>query len=69
MSAFVKIDDLSDVIMNELMKYSEVTREQFEKIARDVAKEGAKRLKTTSPRGRGSKKGHYADGWTVTAEK
>ena len=69
MSAFVRIDDLSDVIMSELMKYSEVTREQFEKIARDVAKEGAKRLKTTSPRGRGSKKGHYADGWTVTAQK
>ena len=69
MSAVVSIDKLSEVIMDEMIKYSEMAIEDFERIAKDVAKEGEKKLKSTSPRGKGSKKGHYADGWTVTAEE
>lgn len=69
MTKLVEIDDLSDTIMEELMRYNEVTTEQLEKIAKEIAKEGAKKLKATSTKGRGSKKGHYADGWTITAVK
>lgn len=62
----VNIDGLEDAVLKELKKFNNVTEEEFEKIAKAVAKEGTKKLKATSPRGRGSKKGHYADGWGVT---
>ena len=62
----VNIDGLEDAVLKELKKFDNVTEEEFEKIAKAVAKEGTKKLKATSPRGRGSKKGHYADGWGVT---
>lgn len=63
------IDGLAKEVMRELKKYKDVTEEELEQIAKAVAKEGAKKLKATSPRGRGSKKGHYADGWGVTYER
>lgn len=62
----VNIDGLADAVLKELKKFNDVTEEEFEKIAKAVAKEGTKKLKAASPRGRGSKKGHYADGWGVT---
>lgn len=62
----VNIDGLVDAVLKELKKFNDVTEEEFEKIAKAVAKEGTKKLKATSPKGRGSKKGHYADGWGVT---
>ena len=62
----VNIDGLADAVLKELKKFNDVTEEEFEKIAKAVAKEGTKKLKATSPRGRSSKKGHYADGWGVT---
>lgn len=62
----VNIDGLADAVLKELKKFNDVTEEEFEKIAKAVAKEGTKKLKATSPRGRGSKKGHYADGWGAT---
>lgn len=65
----VSIDGLAEAVMKELMDFKEITEEEFEKIAKEVAKEGAKRLKETSPRGRGSRKGHYADGWGVTYQR
>lgn len=63
------IDGLVDAVMKELMDFKEITEEEFEQIAKEVAREGAKRLKETSPRGRGSRKGHYADGWGVTYQR
>lgn len=65
----VSIDGLAEAVMKELMDFKEITEEEFEQIAKEVAKEGAKRLKETSPRGRGSRKGHYADGWGVTYQR
>lgn len=65
----VKIDDLADAVIEALNAYNEITEEEFEEIARDVAKEGRKKLKTTSPKGYGSRKGHYADGWSVKHER
>lgn len=64
-----KKNDLASQVMAALMEYRDVTVEQFRNIAQEVAKEGRKKLKQTSPRGDGTKKGHYADGWTVTAIK
>lgn len=61
------IDGLSDAIMDAMMEYREVSEEAFRKVAEQVAKEGTAKLKTLSPRGSGSRKGHYADGWTFMA--
>ncbi len=60
-------EGLEDAVMEELRRYGEVSSEEMYRVARKVASEGTKRLKETSPKGRGSRKGHYADGWTVTA--
>ena len=62
----VKVSDMADTIMKELGYLKDVTEDDFEEIAKAIAKEGAKKLKETSPRGRGSKKGHYADGWGIS---
>lgn len=65
----VKVDGLADAILEELKKYSDETVETFHNTAKEVAKDGVKTLKQTSPVGRGSKKGHYADGWYVKTER
>ena len=65
MAQKVKIEELADTVMEALMEYKDITSEELENIAKAVAKEGAKKLKETSPKGAGSKKGHYADGWSV----
>ena len=62
----VEIDNLAKEIMKEIMDFKDLSEEKFEQIAKEVAKEGAKKLKSTSPKGRGSRKGHYADGWSVS---
>lgn len=61
----VSVNNLADAIMAELEAFEEITEERFEQIAKDVAREGVKKLKQTSPKGKGTRKGHYADGWTV----
>ena len=63
----IKIDDFADEIIKELKRYNDVTYEEMQDIAKSVAKEGSKKLKETSPRGKGSRKGHYADGWSIKA--
>lgn len=63
----VSISGLADAVMEALEEYADITTEEFEEIAREVAREGAKKLKKTSPKGFGSPKGHYADGWSVKA--
>lgn len=65
----VSIDDLTEAVMKELKDFNNLAEEEFEQIAKEVAKDGAKKLKATSPRGRGSRKGHYADGWDVTYQR
>lgn len=63
------IDGLAEAVMKELKDFNNLAEEEFEQIAKEVAKDGAKKLKATSPRGRGSRKGHYADGWGVTYQR
>ena len=53
----VSMNNLADAIMAELEAFEEITEERFEQIAKDVAKEGVKKLKQTSPKGKGSRKG------------
>lgn len=61
------IDSFTSEIMDALEEYAEVSTEEFLEIAKEVAKEGAKKLKSVSPKGTGEgKKGHYADGWGIT---
>ena len=60
-------NDLQTEISAALRAYADTSFEDLKEIAQQVAKEGAVKLKKTSPRGAGTKKGHYADGWTVTA--
>lgn len=69
MAQRVKIDGLASAVMDALDEYKRLTEDDLEEIAREVAKEGAKKLKETSPKGSGSKKGHYADGWSVKYER
>ena len=69
MAQKVNADGLADAIMKALKDYNDMTEAEFEEIAREVAKEGTKKLKATSPRGAGSRKGHYADGWSVKYER
>lgn len=63
----VSSDDLVKAVMDALEEYNDMTALEMEEIAKQVAKEGAKKLKQTSPRssGKGGPKGHYADGWSV----
>lgn len=65
----VKVDGLADAILDELKKYSEEATETLHNTAKEVAKDGVKSLKSTSPRGKGSRKGHYADSWYIKTER
>jgi hypothetical protein len=63
MAQKVSIDGMADAIISALKEYSKISEEEMTQIARDVAKEGVKKLKATSPRGKS--KDSYAKGWTV----
>lgn len=65
----VSIDGLADAVLDALREYNNMTSEELESIAKQVAKEGTQKLRETSPKGAGSKKGHYADGWGIKAVK
>lgn len=69
MAQKVKISGLVNAVMDALEEYRDLAEEELEEIAREVAKEGRKKLKQTSPKGDGSRKGHYADGWSVKYER
>lgn len=60
------IDNFADEIMEALEEYKLVSVEELEKAAKEIAKEGVKKLKEKSPKGKGSKKGHYSDGWGIS---
>ena len=66
----ISVDALTEEVIKALNEYKDVAEEDFEEVAKSVAKEGAKKLKATSPRGSGKgRKGHYANGWGVTYER
>lgn len=59
------MDDFSAQMISALQEYSNTTSEQVEKILSDVAKEAQKKLKSTSPKNKGT----YKKGWSVTIER
>ena len=65
----VRSNDLADAILDVIENYARASAEVMFQIAKEVAKDGTKMLKNTSPRspGNGNKRGHYADGWAVKA--
>lgn len=66
----ISIDSLTEEAIKALNEYKDIAEGDFEEVAKSVAKEGAKKLKATSPRGSGKgRKGHYANGWGVTYER
>lgn len=69
MGKSIDASDLVKEVMNELKTYEKLSVTELEKITKKVAQEGRKKLIESSPRGKGSRKGHYADGWTVSAVK
>lgn len=60
---------MANAVLDALQEYSDVVEEDFEKIVKKVAQEGRKTLKSTSPRGTGTWKGHYAGHWSVKQER
>lgn len=66
----ISIDSLAEEVIKAINEYKDIAEGDFEEVAKSVAKEGAKKLKATSPRGSGKgRKGHYANGWGVTYER
>lgn len=66
----ISIDALEEEVIKALKEYKDIAEEDFEEVAKSTAKEGAKKLKATSPSGSGKgRKGHYANGWGVTYER
>lgn len=66
--ASIKIDNLASEIMGLMSEYASGVTEGMKEEAKAVAKETVKELKSTSPEGRGSRKGHYRDGWASKTE-
>lgn len=65
----IKIGDMVNAIMDSLNEYQNLCGEQVRAAAKEVAGDAVKELKSTSPKGRGSKKGHYEGGWTYATDK
>ena len=64
----IKIDALASEVMKMMEEYAADVSADMKTEAKTVAKEAVKELKQISPEGRGSKKGHYKDGWTSKVE-
>lgn len=69
--AGISIDSLAAEISSLMEEYAADVNSDMKAEAKGIAKETIKELKQTSPEGKGSKKGHYKDGWAskVVAEK
>lgn len=64
----IKADDLAKEVMSALEAYKGATHAMLEKATNEVAKETARQLRATSPKGR--RKGHpYAKSWTYRKDK
>ncbi|MFR1353836.1 MAG: HK97 gp10 family phage protein [[Clostridium] symbiosum] len=65
----IKIDSLGAEIAKLMDEYASDVVDEMKAEAKAVAKEAVKDLKQKSPKGAGSKKGHYKDGWSSKVEK
>lgn len=65
----IKIDSLGAEIAKLMEEYASDIAADMKAEAKTVAKEAVKELKQNSPKGPGSKKGHYKDGWSSKVER
>ena len=65
----IKIDSLGTEIVKLMEEYASDVAADMKAEAKEVAKDAIKELKQTSPKGPGSKKGHYKDGWASKVER
>lgn len=68
-SSSIKIGDMVNEIMESLNEYQDLCGEQVRAAAKEVTRDAVKELRSTSPKGSGSKKGHYDGGWTYAIGK
>lgn len=66
--AGINIDSMAEEIASIMAGYAADVSTDLKKETRKVAKDTVNELKITSPEGKGSKKGHYKDGWTSKVE-
>lgn len=64
----IKIDALAGEVMKLMEEYAADVSADMKTEAKTVAKEAVKELKQTSPEGKGSRKGHYKEGWASKVE-
>lgn len=67
MAVGIGITDFANELNRQLRMYANHTDETMDEVAKQVAKDGVKRLKATSPRS--PKGGDYAKGWAVKKVK
>lgn len=66
--AGINIDSMAKEIASIMAGYATDVTADVKKEARKVVKDTVNELKSTSPEGHGSKRGHYKDGWTSKVE-
>lgn len=66
--AGIRVDNISSELAGLMQEYSSEVLHEVKAEVKKVARETVKELKSTSPEGVGSKKGHYKDGWTSKTE-
>lgn len=59
------MDDLSDLIVQSLVEYSEELEQELEQEKEEIADEAVEELRSNSPHGR---RGKYAKGWRKTKQ-
>nr|DAY91500.1 MAG TPA: putative tail component [Caudoviricetes sp.] len=65
----IGVGDLAGEVMEALKEYEGLCEEEVKATVKEVAKEAVKELKSESPAGTGSRKGHYKDGWKYSVDK
>jgi hypothetical protein len=66
--AGIDIDSMAKEIASIMAGYATDATADVKKETRKVVKDTVNELKSTSPEGYGSKRGHYKDGWTSKVE-
>lgn len=66
--AGIDIDSMPKEIASIMAGYAADVNADVKKETRKVVKDTVNELKSTSPEGHGSKRGHYKDGWTSKVE-
>lgn len=69
MSKTIKIDELSETVMDYLENYREDIQEDVEEVTDIVTRKAKDELRQISPRRKGSRSNPYYKGWSVKIQK